>query len=491
MVWQGRYDKLFIDGMWVSPSSTESIQVVSPFTEQVVAEVPAAARADVDKAVAAARHAFDHGPWPRLSPAERMDAMRRLDEQFDKYHEQLAALITDEMGSPITLSRWYQAGVAKGWINAFVSIAEDYPFEDIRRSPNGIGLITRDPVGVVAAVVPWNAPQVVTMLKLAPALIAGCTLVLKPAPETPLDAYLLAEMIEAAGIPNGVVNIVAADREVSEYLITHPGVDKVTFTGSTAAGQRIASLCGQDLRRVTLELGGKSAAVVLDDADLDAAVAGLRLGSFRNTGQICTLKTRVLVSRSREDALLDRLVAMVETMPVGDPTDPATELGPLVSARQRDRVEGYIGIATSEGAKVVIGGGRPKDFAQGWFVEPTILRGVERGMRIAQEEVFGPVVSILTYDDEDDAIAIANDSMYGLSGAVFTADPRRGLALARRMRTGTVEINGSPTGSQAPIGGFKHSGIGREAGHEGLDAYMEYRSIGLPADLADTLTLAR
>jgi aldehyde dehydrogenase (NAD+) len=325
------------------------------------------------------------------------------------------------------------------------------------------------------------------MAKLAPALLAGCTVVLKPAPETPLDSYLLAEMLQRVGIPDGVVNIVPAHRDASEHLVTHPGVDKVTFTGSTAAGRRIASLCGQDLRRVTLELGGKSAGIVLDDADLNATVESLRLGSFRNSGQICTLKTRLLVPRGLVNEFVDQLVAMVAAMPVGDPHDAATEVGPLVSARQRDRVEGYIHVGSDEGAKVALGGGRPEGLNRGWFVEPTIFVDVEASMRIAQEEIFGPVAAVLAYDTDDEAIAIANHTPYGLRGAVYTRDPERGLDVARQIRTGTVELNGSPVGATAPIGGFKSSGLGREAGPEGLTEYLEHRSIGLPAEVLDGL----
>ena len=490
MVWQGEYTKLFIAGDWVAPTSTELIDVVSPVTEQVLARVPAASTADVDRAVAAARKAFDEGPWPRMQPAERMALLARLGDEFAEHHETLAQLVTEEMGSPITLSRWYQAGVPKTWIESYLQVGAEYPFEEVRSSQWGSALITREPVGVVAAIVPWNAPQVVTMAKLAPALLAGCTVVLKPAPETPLDSYLLAEMLHKVGLPDGVVNIVPAHRESSEYLVTHPGVDKVTFTGSTAAGQRIASLCGQDLRRVTLELGGKSAGIVLDDADLGATVESLRLGAFRNSGQICTLKTRILVSRDRRDEFVDQLAGMVGSLPVGDPADPATEVGPMVTARQRERVEGYIKIGSDEGAKVVLGGGRPAGLDRGWFVEPTIFVDVEPSMRIAQEEIFGPVVTILGYDGEDEAVAIANNSQFGLSGAVYTSDPERGLRIARQIRTGTVELNGSPVGATAPIGGFKASGLGREAGPEGLSEYMEHRSIGLPTGMADRLRQA-
>jgi aldehyde dehydrogenase (NAD+) len=486
--WHGHFDRLFIDGAWVPASSGDTIDVVSPVTEGVIAQVPAGSRDDVDRAVAAARQAFDVGPWPRMPLAERIEVLRRLSTAFGERREVLAALVSAEMGCPISLSRTMQAAGPKVLIDTFVELAPAYPFASVRRSGTGNALVLREPAGVVAAVVPWNAPQVVSMIKLGPALLAGCTVVLKPAQETPLDSYLLAEMLTEAGLPPGVVNIVPAERDVSEHLITHPDVDKVAFTGSTAAGRRIASLCGHDLRRVTLELGGKSAAIILDDADLGTVVETLRVASLRNSGQVCSNKTRILVSRSRHDELAERLTEMVASMPVGDPADPATQIGPLVSARQRDRVEGYIVAGTAEGAKVVMGGGRPAGLSRGWFVEPTIFTGVQRSMRIAQEEIFGPVLAVLAFDDADDAVAIANDSPYGLNGSVFTADPDRGLAIARQIRTGTVEINGSPAGVHAPMGGFKGSGIGREAGPEGFDAYVEIKSVGLPADLAARLS---
>jgi aldehyde dehydrogenase (NAD+) len=339
----------------------------------------------------------------------------------------------------------------------------------------------------VAAVIPWNAPLQIAMMKLAPGLLSGCTFVLKPDPKTPLNALRLADLLTEAGVPGGVVNIVPADRDASEHLVAHPGVDKVTFTGSSTAGRRVAALCGNDLRRVTLELGGKSAAIVLDDADLGTVAESLRIGSFRNTGQVCSLKTRIVVPRPREAEFLDALTAVVASMPVGDPHDPATQLGPLVSAAQRDRVEGYLAAGKADGARVVVGGGRPSGFETGYFVEPTIFAGVTPSMTIAQEEIFGPVVSVLTYDTVDEAVAIANDSVYGLNGSVFTADPDRGMGVAARMRTGTVELDGSPAGFYAPFGGFKSSGIGREAGLEGFDAYVETKSIGLPAGFQPSL----
>ena len=486
MVWQGRFDRLLIGGRWVEPATEERIEVVSPTSEEVIAAVPAASKVDMDRAVAAARDAFEHGRWPRTTLDERIAVLKRLADALDGSRDALASLITDEMGCPVTQSRTIQVPASRAILDAYLELAPSYPFRTVRRSATGAALVIREPAGVAAAVVPWNMPLATTMQKLAPALLSGCTVVLKPAPETPLDAYFLGEMLLGAGLPAGVINIVPADRAVSEYLVTHPGVDKVAFTGSTAAGRRIAALCGQDLRRVTLELGGKSAAVILDDADLETTVERLRMGSLRNSGQVCSLKTRLVVSTRRERELLDRLVALLESMPVGDPHDPATQIGPMVAARQRTVVENYIRIGLEQGAKIVAGGGRPPGLDRGWFVEPTIFSGVEADMRIAQEEIFGPVLAVITYDDEDEAIAIANNSSYGLNGSIFTSDLESGLELARRIRTGTVELNGSPAGYHAPMGGFKSSGIGRESGPEGFDPYVELKAIGLPREFAAT-----
>ncbi|UKA60473.1 aldehyde dehydrogenase [Arthrobacter sp. FW306-2-2C-D06B] len=486
MTWSGRYDQLFIGGAWVSPTSSEKIAVVSPATEEVIASVPSSSHEDMNRAVAAARDAFDRGPWPRLPLEDRVAVLERFRAIYALQRETFAELITSEMGCPITLSRTIQATTPLMVLDTFLEVVREYPFSAIRRSANGAALVTREPVGVVAAIVPWNVPQSIIMQKLVPALLAGCTMVIKPAPETPLDAYLLAELLQEAGLPSGVVNIIPADREVSESLVTHPGVDKVSFTGSTLAGRRIASLCGQNLKRVTLELGGKSAAIILDDADLEMTVESLRFASLRNSGQVCSLKTRLVVSRHREQELLERLAALVASMPVGDPQDPATQIGPMVSERQRGNIERYIEAGIAEGARAVVGG-RPRDSALGWYVEPTIFADVRPDMSIAQEEIFGPVLSVIPYVSVEEAISIANDSIYGLNGAVFTSDLDHGLSVASKLRTGTVELNGSPAGLRAPMGGFKASGIGREAGPEGIDPYVEIRSIGLPSGFATVL----
>ena len=480
------HKNFFIGGEWVAPAGRETIEVVSPWTEEVIASVPGGSTQDIDSAVAAARAALQSGPWPAMSLDERIALLERLRDLLVKNAEELAQVTTAEMGCPITQSRTLQVVNPVKILEAYVETGRNYPFEELRHSSNGDALVLRQPVGVVAGVVPWNVPLSLTIQKLVPALLAGCTIVLKPSPETPLDSYVVARLLEEAGCPPGVVNIVPAGREVSEYLISHPGVNKVTFTGSSAAGRRIAEVCGRDLRRVTLELGGKSAAVILDDADLDQTAEALRMGSFRNNGQICTLKTRLVVPVGLQDEFVDRLGAMLDTMPIGDPRDESTQIGPLVTQRQRSVVEGYIQSGHAEGAKLVRGGGRP-DMQHGWFVEPTIFADVDSEATIAQQEIFGPVVAVIPYATEDEAIAIANNSTYGLNGAVFSTDRDRGLRIARQLETGSVEFNGSAAGFLAPMGGVKFSGLGREFGPEGIDPFIEFKSIGISAEVAQSL----
>ncbi|MFL6053072.1 MAG: aldehyde dehydrogenase [Actinoallomurus sp.] len=470
------HDRLYIGGEWVEPAGSGTIDVVSPHTEEVIGRVPEATPADMDRAVAAAREAFDHGPWPRMAPAERAAVVARLTELYAERLGDLSELITAEMGSPIAFSRLGQTGQAHAVYGYFAELGKGFPWEEERAGLMGPVTVRREPVGVVAAIVPWNVPQFLIALKLAPALIAGCTIVIKPAPETPLDGYVLAELLNEAGVPKGVVGIVAAGRETGEHLVRHPGVDKVAFTGSTAAGRRIGAICGEQLKRCTLELGGKSAAIILDDADLAATMGWLKMASLMNNGQACVAQTRILASRNRYDEVVDALAETVRGMKVGDPADPATEIGPLVAKRQQKRVEGYIRIGQEEGAKVALGGsGRPYD--RGWYVTPTVFAGVTNDMRIAREEIFGPVLSVIPYEDEADAVRIADDSEYGLAGTVWTADNDRGLEIARQVRTGTYGVNMYMIESSLPFGGYKSSGVGRELGPEGLAAYLEYKSI--------------
>ncbi|MEZ0074864.1 aldehyde dehydrogenase [Planotetraspora sp. GP83] len=472
-----QHDKLFIGGDWVAPAGTGIIDVISPHTEEIVGRVPDGTPADMDRAVAAARDAFDNGPWPRLSMAERAAVVGRLAEIYAARQGEIADVITLEMGCPITFSQLAQAPQPLGMLQYFAELGKTFAVEDERPGMFGPVTVRREPVGVVAAIVPWNVPQFVIMTKLAPALIAGCTVVLKPAPETPLDSYLLAEMVREAGIPAGVVNIVAAGREAGEHLVSHPGIDKVAFTGSTAAGRRIGAICGEQLKRCSLELGGKSAAIILDDCDLPSAMGFLSIAALMNNGQACVAQTRILASRSRYDEVVQAVADMVGGQRVGDPADPATGIGPLVAKRQQERVEGYIKIGIDEGAKAVVGG-LDRPFDRGWYVAPTVFAGATNDMRIAREEIFGPVLTVIPYDDEADAIRIANDSDYGLSGSVWTADTAHGMDVARQVRTGTYGVNMMNTMDPGtPFGGYKASGLGRELGPEGLSAYLEYKSI--------------
>lgn len=478
-------DRLFIGGDWVSSSATSSIDVISPATEEPIGRVPDATPADIDAAVAAARRAFDEGPWPHLTPVERAEALTRLSAALQARAQDLADLISSENGSPKQWSIMGQVFSSTMVLDTYVRLAVEYPWVDKRVGALGTPiLVRRAPVGVVAGIIPWNVPLFISAMKLGPAMVSGSTIVLKPAPETPLDAYLLAEAVAEAEIPPGVINIVAAGRETGEYLVRHPALDKVSFTGSTAVGRRIGGICGEQLKRCTLELGGKSAAIVLDDVDFDDALLDQLVQSgLMNNGQVCGAQSRVLVSRKRYDDVVDALGAAVGALKVGDPLDATTQIGPLVAERQRTRVEGYLEAGKAAGARVVTGGGRPQDLPKGWYVEPTVFANVSNDMKIAREEIFGPVLSVIPYDTEADAIAIANDSDYGLCGSVWTADPEHGTQIAARVRTGVVAINSSMIlDFNGPFGGFKNSGVGRELGPEGIDPYTELQSIVLPAE---------
>ncbi|MGX1884642.1 aldehyde dehydrogenase [Streptomyces sp. NPDC055287] len=473
--------KLYIGGELTDPLGTEVIEVVSPHTEQVIGRVPHASRADVDRAVAAAREAFDEGPWPRTTLDERIAVVTRIKDAIAVRHEEIARSITSENGTPYTASVMMQALAAMMVWDATLAVARDFPYEERRTGVLGPLLVRREPVGVVAAVVPWNVPQFTAAAKLAPALLSGCTAVLKVSPETPLDAYILAEIATEAGLPEGVLSIIPADREVSEYLVGHPDVDKVSFTGSVAAGRRVMEVASRNLTRVTLELGGKSAAVILPDADLESAVAGIVPFAWMLNGQACVAQTRILTPRSRYDEFAEAFAAAAGALKVGDPLDPATEVGPLVAARQQRRSLDYIRIGQEEGAKILTGGGRPAGMERGWYVEPTLFGGVDNSMRIAREEIFGPVICLLPYDDERDAVRIANDSEYGLSGSVWTADTEHGIDIARQVRTGTYSVNTFSVDMLGPFGGYKNSGLGREFGPEGFGEYLEHKMIHLPA----------
>lgn len=472
--------ELFIDGTWTPPASGAGIDVVSPHSEQVIGRAPAAGRTDVDRAVSAARTAFDRGPWPRLAPSERIAAVERIAATYKARRADMAELISQEIGAPITFAKHVQARLPLTAMTAFGAIAADHAWEETRPGFYGRDIrVAQRPVGVVAAIVPWNMPQFLTVGKVIPALLAGCTVVLKSAPESALDALLFADIVAEAGLPPGVLNVVTGDRDAGADLVAHPGIDKVSFTGSTAAGRHVATACAAGLKLVTLELGGKSAAIVLDDADPGAAAKAIQMSSLANSGQVCNALSRVLVPRSRATEFVDALEAELAGLLVGDPADAATQVGPLVAQRQQARVREYIDGGRSEGARLVLGGSElPDGIDRGWYVRPTLFADATNDMPIAREEIFGPVLTVIEYRDDDDAVAIANDSEYGLAGAVFTGDADRALAVAARVRAGSFGINeGYIMDPLAPYGGTKASGWGRELGREGLDGYLVSQSI--------------
>jgi acyl-CoA reductase-like NAD-dependent aldehyde dehydrogenase len=477
------YDSLFIGGNWVAPSSTHRITAIAASTEEVIGSTPEAQEADVDAAVVAARRAFlDPAGWAHWSPADRATAMERLADILERRAEEIVQRVSAQNGMPVAVARQLEGSFPVALLRYYAGLAWESSFEEMRQGLFGGNIqVRREPLGVVGAIVPWNFPQTLAAFKYAPALAAGCTLIIKPSPETVLDSYVFAEAVAEAGLPSGVINVVPAGRDVSAYLVAHPGVDKISFTGSTAAGRDIGEVCGKLLKPVTLELGGKSAAIVLDDADLDLETVGQDLftATLLNNGQTCFLGTRVLAPRTRYTEIVDLFTAFTEALTVGSSLDEATQIGPLATAAQRDRVEGYIAKGRGDGARITCGGGRPAGMDKGWFVEPTVFADVDNDHAIAQQEIFGPVLSIIPYGDDRDAVRIANDSDYGLGGTVWTGDPDRGLAVAAQIQTGTIGVNTYLPDPVAPFGGVKASGLGRELGPEGLHSYQQFKSIYL------------
>jgi acyl-CoA reductase-like NAD-dependent aldehyde dehydrogenase len=473
-------DKLYIGGSWVEPSSNELLEIHSPHDQSVLGAVAQAADADIDRAVVA-REAFDHGPWPHTTPQQRQEIIRRLNVLREARADEVAAAISAENGSALWFTKLGQPFLTRQ-VAAYLKAAQELGWEQVLEPSDPTApfdtIMRREPIGVVAAVIPWNSPFSAATAKLVPALLAGNTVVLKVSPENSLSMMLLADLFTEAGLPAGVLSILPADRETSEHLISHPSVDKIAFTGSTRAGRRIASIAGEQLKRVSLELGGKSAAIILEDADIAAAAEGLRFGSLGNNGEACILQTRILAPRSRYGGVVDSLKVMVESLEVGDPSEPETFIGPMIRRDQQQRVISYIELGIEEGARVVTGGPQiPAGLEKGNYVTPTLFADVDNSMRIAQEEIFGPVLVVIPYDDVDDAVRIANDSEYGLSGGVWSASPEEALEVARRIRTGTVTINGSPISFDGPFGGYKASGTGREYGAVGLSEYLEQKSV--------------
>ncbi len=481
-------DRFFIGGAWTVPSSDARIDVTTPATEELFFSVAEAREADVNQAVAAARQAFDNGPWPRISHAERAHYLNAIADGIAERAGTIGRIWTNEMGVIPAFAEPLVMG-ASATFRYYAKLADSFPFVERHTPAAGgtVGLLVREPVGVVAAIIPWNGPIALAAIKLAPALLAGCTVVLKMSPEAPVEAYVLAEIIESTGLPPGVVNVIMADREVSELLVRHPDVDKVSFTGSTAAGRRIAAICGERIARYTLELGGKSAAVVLDDYDVGKVAESISASVAVMTGQVCAALSRVIVSRDRHDELVDALGAAMGAIRVGDPFDQATQMGPLAMRRQLDRVQDYIAKGKAEGAKLVTGGGRPSGLNRGYYIEPTVFANVDNQSSIAREEIFGPVVSVIAADNEAHAIELANDSIFGLNSAVFTNNPDRAFEVARRLRAGTVGHNGFRADFGIAFGGFKQSGVGREGGVEGLLPYLETKTVILDAEPSDAI----
>ena len=468
-------DKLYINGQWVPSTGRETIDVINSSTEEVIGTVPSGTAEDIDRAVRAARDAFES--WSHTSLADRAKFLRAIADGLQERSEELVTLISQEVGSPTWFTQLAQVGLPGIDVASVADIVESYPFEETV----GNSLIVKEPIGVVGCITPWNYPLHQITAKISAALAVGCTVVVKPSEVAPLNAFVLAEIIDSAGLPAGVFNLVTGYGPiVGEAIASHPEVDMVSFTGSTRAGRRVSELASQTIKRVALELGGKSPNLILDDADFAKAIPDAVGKSFQNSGQTCSALTRLLVPRERLAEVEALATAAAEAFTVGDPFAADTKLGPVISATQRDRVTSYINKGIDEGAKLLTGGvGAPEGLDRGYYIRPTVFSDVRTDMTIAQEEIFGPVLSILPYDSEEEAVTIANDSAYGLAGGVWAADPERAKAVARRLRTGQVEINGGSFNPVAPFGGYKQSGNGRELGKFGLEEFLEIKALQL------------
>jgi acyl-CoA reductase-like NAD-dependent aldehyde dehydrogenase len=470
-------DRLFIDGAWVESSSTARFDIIDPALGELYYRVALAGPADVSAAVAAARQAFDRSPWPLLDPSERADWLRKIAAGLRRRAADISQLWTRQVGVLYTMSA---ASIERigAQFEFYADLAAEFEWVSQRRPNQGaFGAVVREPVGVVGAIVAWNTPMSLAAHKVAPALLAGCTIVLKAPPEAPGELYVLAEIAEEIGLPAGVLNVITADRAESEQLVRDPRVDKIAFTGSSAVGKRIAGICGERLARYTLELGGKSPAVIFDDFDLETAARTLAAAECIINGQVCSSLTRVIVSRHRHDEFAEALGSFFGAVKIGDPFDPTAQLGPLAMERQRDRVQGYVDIGVKEGARLVTGGKRPSGFERGFYLEPTVFAGVDNQSTIAREEIFGPVFSVIPADNEEHALELANETDFGLNASVFTNDIDRAYHAARRIRSGTVGHNGFRGDPSMGFGGFKQSGVGREGGRDGILPYLESKTI--------------
>jgi betaine-aldehyde dehydrogenase len=478
------HDKLFSGTRWTDPITTGVLEVTSPATNAVVGRVAETTIEDVDEMISQARDSFESGIWRTTPPVERGAVIGRVADLIEERQAEICQILSDEMGTPPGTAAMIQVTPTLGVLRYYAGLGAGFPWTEVRHGDFGPSVVSRQPVGVVAAVTAWNVPLYLNAAKLGPALLSGSSVVLKPSSATPLSALWLADLFREAGLPEGVLSVVTGPSAVGDHLVSHPEIDKISFTGSTEVGKHIAGIAAQNLTRCSLELGGKSAAIILEDADVAGNAGSIVFSALMNSGQACVSQNRILAPRSRYDEVVKALVETVQLMPVGDPAAEGTVFGPLANHKQKASVEGYIRKGVEEGATIAYGGGQveglPDAVAGGAFVQPTVFTDVDNSMTIAQEEIFGPVMQVIAYDSVDEAVQIANDSEFGLAGAIYSADPDAALAVAQRVRTGTMGINWYAFDPTAPFGGFKNSGLGRENGTEGLEAYCELQSVLMP-----------